>query len=235
MMLSPRDYDEAITIFSPEGRLYQVEYALELVKRGAPIAGVSSPEGVVLAANEAPESRLEDPDYYRKLFQLDDHVGAAIAGLSSDARVLVDQARLICQNHRLIYDEPIDLEVLISNIGDLVQAYTQYAGVRPFGVSMIVGGVDRVGCRIFSTDPSGSYRGYRATAVGRRSDEANRVLEEGYRGDLSLGEAIALALRAVRTASEGSPTARELRVAVIPADTRTFRRLSVEEVEKYLK
>jgi proteasome alpha subunit len=231
----PRAYDRAITIFSPEGRLYQVEYALELVKRGAPIAGVSSPEGVVLAANEAPESRLEDPDYYRKLFQLDDHVGAAIAGLSSDARVLINYARVYCQSNKLLYDEPVDIEALTRRIGDLAQVYTQHAGVRPFGVSMIVGGVDRVGCRIFSTDPSGSYRGYRATAVGRRSDEANRVLEEGYRLDISLEEAIALALRAVRTASEGSPTARELRVAVIPADTRTFRRLSVEEVEKYLR
>jgi proteasome alpha subunit len=234
-LFMPRAYDRAITIFSPEGRLYQVEYALELVKRGAPIAGVSSPEGVVLAANEAPESRLEDPDYYRKLFQLDDHVGAAIAGLSSDARVLINYARVYCQSNKLLYDEPVDIEALTRRIGDLAQVYTQHAGVRPFGVSMIVGGVDRVGCRIFSTDPSGSYRGYRATAVGRRSEEANRVLEEGYRLDISLEEAIALALRAVRTASEGSPTARELRVAVIPADTRTFRRLSVEEVEKYLR
>jgi proteasome alpha subunit len=233
-LFMPRAYDRAITIFSPEGRLYQVEYALELVKRGAPIAGVSSPEGVVLAANEAPESRLEDPDYYRKLFQLDEHAGAAIAGLSSDARVLINYARVYCQSNKLLYDEPVDIEALTRRIGDLAQVYTQHAGVRPFGVSMIVGGVDRVGCRVFSTDPSGSYRGYRATAVGRRSEEANRVLEEGYRLDISLEEAIALALRAVRTASEGNPSARELRVAVIPADTRTFRRLSAEEVEKYL-
>ncbi|MEM3006129.1 MAG: archaeal proteasome endopeptidase complex subunit alpha [Candidatus Bathyarchaeia archaeon] len=231
----PRAYDRAITIFSPEGRLYQVEYALELVKRGAPIAGVASPEGVVLAANEAPESRLEDPDYYRKIFQLDDHVGAAIAGLSSDARVLINYARVFCQSNKLLYDEPVDIEALTRRIGDLAQVYTQHAGVRPFGVSMILGGVDRVGCRVFSTDPSGSYRGYRATAVGRRSDEANRLLEEGYRPDMSLDEAIALALSAVRTASEGSPSARDLRVAVIPASTKTFRRLPAEEIEKYLK
>ncbi|MEM3070246.1 MAG: archaeal proteasome endopeptidase complex subunit alpha [Candidatus Bathyarchaeia archaeon] len=231
----PRAYDRAITIFSPEGRLYQVEYALELVKRGAPIAGVASPEGVVLAANEAPESRLEDPDYYRKIFQLDDHVGAAIAGLSSDARVLINYARVFCQSNKLLYDEPVDIEALTRRIGDLAQVYTQHAGVRPFGVSMILGGVDRVGCRVFSTDPSGSYRGYRATAVGRRSDEANRLLEEGYRPDMSLDEAIALALSAVRTASEGSPSARDLRVAVIPASTKTFRRLPAEEIEKYLR
>jgi len=234
-MLSPRDYDSAITIFSPEGRLYQVEYALELVKRGAPIVGVSSPGGAVLAANETPESRLEDPVYFRKIFQLDDHVGAAIAGLSSDARVLIGQARLFCQSNRLLYDEAVDIEVLTRRIGDLAQVYTQHAGVRPFGVSMIIAGVDGSGPRVLTTDPSGSYRGYRATAVGRKSDEANRLLEERYRGDLTLDEAVALAVEAVAAASEGKVTANVVKAAVIPADTRTFRRLTDQEIQKHLK
>ena len=234
-MLSPRDYDSAITIFSPEGRLYQVEYALELVKRGAPIVGVSSPGGAVLAANETPESRLEDPVYFRKIFQLDDHVGAAIAGLSSDARVLIGQARLFCQSNRLLYDEAVDIEVLTRRIGDLAQVYTQHAGVRPFGVSMIIAGVDGSGPRVLTTDPSGSYRGYRATAVGRKSDEANRLLEERYRGDLTLDEAVALAVEAVAAASEGKVTADVVKAAVIPADTRTFRRLTDQEIQKHLK
>lgn len=233
--MSPRDYDSAITIFSPEGRLYQVEYALELVKRGAPIVGVSSPGGAVLAANETPESRLEDPVYFRKIFQLDDHVGAAIAGLSSDARVLIGQARLFCQSNRLLYDEAVDIEVLTRRIGDLAQVYTQHAGVRPFGVSMIIAGVDGSGPRVLTTDPSGSYRGYRATAVGRKSDEANRLLEERYRGDLTLDEAVALAVEAVAAASEGEVTADVVKAAVIPADTRTFRRLTDQEIQKHLK
>jgi len=231
----PRAYDRAITIFSPEGRLYQVEYALELVKRGAPIVGVSSPEGAVIAANETPESRLENPEYFRKIFQLDEHVGAAIAGLSSDARVLISQARLFCQSNRLLYDEPVDTEVLTRRIGDLAQVYTQHAGVRPFGVSMIIGGVDRIGGRVLTTDPSGSYRGYMATAVGRKSDEANRLLEERYKDGISLDEAVGLAVEAVREASEGDITSRVVKVAVIPVDTRTFRRLTDEEVGKHLR
>ena len=234
-MFMPRAYDRAITIFSPEGRLYQVEYALELVKRGAPIVGVSSPGGAVLAANETPESRLEDPVYFRKIFQLDDHVGAAIAGLSSDARVLIGQARLFCQSNRLLYDEAVDIEVLTRRIGDLAQVYTQHAGVRPFGVSMVIAGVDGSGPRVLTTDPSGSYRGYRATAVGRKSDEANRLLEERYRGDLTLDEAVALAVEAVAAASEGEVTADVVKAAVIPADTRTFRRLTNQEIQKHLK
>jgi len=231
----PRAYDRAITIFSPEGRLYQVEYALELVKRGAPIVGVSSPEGAVIAANETPESRLENPEYFRKIFQLDEHVGAAIAGLSSDARVLISQARLFCQSNRLLYDEPVDMEVLTRRIGDLAQVYTQHAGVRPFGVSMIIAGVDGKEGRVLTTDPSGSYRGYMATAVGRKSDEANRLLEERYKDGISLDEAAGLAVEAVREASEGDVTSSVVKVAIVPADTRTFRRLTDEEVTKHLK
>lgn len=234
-MLPPRDYDDAITIFSPEGRLYQVEYALELVKRGAPIVGVSSPGGVVLAADETPESRLEDLSLFRKIFQIDDHVGTAIAGLSSDARILIDQARLICQRSRLLYDEPIDIETLTMRISDLFQVYTQYAGVRPFGVSIIIAGVDRTGCRILTTDPTGSYRGYQATAVGQRSNEANKRLEDRYRDGLTLDEAIGLAIEAVKTASEGRVTSKVLKVAVIPKKTKTFRRLTENEIEKHLK
>ena len=233
-MFMPRAYDRAITIFSPEGRLYQVEYALELVKRGAPIVGISSPEGVVIVANETPESRLEDPEYFRKIFEIDEHIGAAISGLSSDARVLINQARVYCQSNRLLYDEPVDLENLTKRIGDQNQRYTQNAGVRPFGVTMILAGVDSTGNRVFTADPSGSYRGYHATAVGRKSDEANKMLEEQYRKDMNLDEAIALAVDTVKMASEGQLTSKTCKVAIIRADTKAFKRLSEKDVEKYL-
>ena len=230
----PRAYDRAITIFSPEGRLYQVEYALELVKRGAPIVGVSSPAGVVVAANETPESVLEDAEYFRKIFQLDEHVCVAIAGLSSDARVLINQARVFCQSNRLLYDEAIDVEILTRRIGDISQIYTQHAGVRPFGVSTIIAGVDDTGCRVMTTDPSGSYRGYRAVAVGRKSDEANKLLEDKYKEGMGLDEAVKLAVEAVKIASDGAMSSSNIKVAVIPADTKVFRRLSDEEVGNHI-
>jgi proteasome alpha subunit len=231
----PRAYDRAITIFSPEGRLYQVEYALELVKRGAPIVGISSNQGVVLAANETPESRLEDPKFFMKIFQLDDHVGSAVAGLISDARVLIDQSRIYCQSNRLLYDEPVDIEVLTRRIGDQAQVYTQHAGVRPYGVSMILAGVDGTGGRVFMVDPSGSYRGYKATAVGRKSDEGNRLLEEKYKIDITLDQAISLAIDAVKIASDGEVTSKIVKVAVVQVETKAFKRLSESEVESYLK
>jgi len=231
----PRAYDRAITIFSPEGRLYQVEYALELVKRGAPIVGVSCPGGAIIAANETPESDLEDPEYFKKIYQLDDHIASAIAGLSSDARVLIEQARVYCQSNKLLYDEPTDIEVLSKRLGDLAQVYTQHAGVRPFGVSMILAGVDATGSKVLTTDPSGAYRGFKATAVGRKSEEANKLLEEKYVDELSLDEAAKLAIEAIKVASDTEVTAKNVKVAVIPSDTMVFRRLSEEEVGKLLR
>jgi proteasome alpha subunit len=234
-LFMPRAYDRAITIFSPEGRLYQVEYALELVKRGAPIVGVSSPLGVALAANESPESVLEDVDYFRKIFQLDEHVCMAIAGLSSDARVLISQARVYSQSNRLLYDEPVDVEMLARRMGDIAQMYTQHAGVRPFGVSTIIAGVDAEGSRVMTTDPSGSYRGYKATAVGRKSDEANKLLEDKYKDDITLDGAINLAVEAVKTASDAALQPENVKVAVVPVDTKVFRRLSDSEVQKHMR
>jgi len=230
----PRAYDRAITIFSPEGGLYQVEYALELVKRGAPIVGVSCPQGAIIAANETPESDLEDPEYFRKIYQLDDHVASAIAGLSSDARVLIEQARVYCQSNKLLYDEPLDIEVLARRLGDLAQVYTQHAGVRPFGVSMILAGVDATGSKVLTTDPSGAFRGFKATAVGRKSEEANKLLEEKYVDGMSLDEAAKLAVDAVKVASDMEVTAKNVKLATISSDTLAFRRLSEEEVGQLL-
>ncbi len=233
-MMRGNQYDAAITIFSPDGRLYQVEYALELVKRGAPIVGVLSSEGVVLAANETPESALEDPDYFRKIFQLDEHVGVAIAGLSSDARVLIEQGRVYCQSNRLLYDEAADVEALVGTLSDRIQVYTQHGGIRPFGVSMIFSGVDTIGPKLMTTDPSGSFRGYMARALGRNAEQANKLLEEKYVEDLSLDDAIKLAIEALAEASELELTPSVTKMAVIPVDTKVLRRLPVEVVAKYM-
>ena len=229
-----RQYDGAITIFSPEGRIYQVEYALELVKRGSPIVGVRSTEGVVLAAMEPQLSKLAAPRGSKKIFRIDEHVGVAISGLSPDARVLIRRARISAQSNRMTYAEPIDIEELTSNVGDLLQTYTQNAGVRPFGVSLIFGGVDNYRVSLIATDPSGSYRGYKATSVGRNSDAAKEVLQKQYREEITLDESIALSVEALRTAAQQEMAVENLNIAVIPKETKVFRVLEDEEVRRYL-
>ena len=229
-----REYDGAITIFSPEGRIYQVEYALELVKRGSPIVGIKSAEGVVLEVLEPQLSKLAAPTSSKKIFRIDDHVGVAIAGLSPDARVLIKQSRLFCQSNKMTYDEPADIEDLASAVGDLLQRYTQNAGVRPFGVSLLFGGVDDHRVSLIATDPSGSYRGYKATSVGRNSEKALTVLKEEYRDEITIDEAIALSVQALKEASENDLSADGMNIAVVTKESKKFRTLGIKEIQKYL-
>jgi len=235
MFSVPGAYDRAITVFSPDGRLFQVEYASETVKRGATVLGIASPEAVVLAAEERATSKLQDPSFMWKIFQIDEHVGAAVAGLSCDAHILVDQARIYAQSNRLLYDEPIDVEILTRRIGEIKQLYTQHAGVRPFGISILFGGVDRKGSRIFWTDPSGAYLAYRAWAIGAGGDAANEILEAEYKDAIGLDESVVLALKCMSKVLEEKIDAQKIRIALIPSATRKFVKLAPADVDKYLK
>lgn len=232
---APGAYDRAITVFSPDGRLFQVEYALETVNKGATIIGIACAEGVVLGAEEKIESKLQDPEYSWKIFEVDSHLGAAVVGLGSDARILIDQARVSAQSNRLTYDEPIDVEVITKRISDIKQLYTQHAGVRPFGVSIIFGGVDKTGSRVFSTDPSGSYRAYKAVAVGIGKETVENILKEEYKDDMTLEETTKLCLKCLVKSLETRSETPRVKIAVIPMATKKFRMLTDEEIEKQMK
>jgi proteasome alpha subunit len=233
MFAAPGAYDRAITIFSPDGRLFQVEYALETVNRGATILGIACSEGVVLGAEEKIETKLQDTNFTWKLYEIDDHLGAAVVGLGSDARILIDQARIYSQSNRLMYDEAIDVEIITKRVGDIKQLYTQHAGVRPFGVSIIFGGVDKTGNRIFATDPSGSYRGYKAIAVGIGRETVEGILKEEYREETSLDETIKLAVKCLNKALEARGEPKRIKISVIPSSTKRLKTLSDEEIETY--
>jgi len=230
---APGAYDRAITVFSPDGRLFQVEYAMELVNRGATILGIKCPEGVVLGAEETIEP-LEEAESSWKIFKIDDHVGVAIVGLSSDARVLIDQARIYAQSNRLTYDEPIDVEVLTKRICDIQQLYTQHAGVRPFGVSLIFGGVDKTGNRVFMTHPSGTYKGHKAATVGAGREVVMKILKEEYRDNLTLDEAIQLGVKCLVKALEARQLQPRIKIAVIPSATRKMEMLPDQKVAEYM-
>ncbi len=230
---APGAYDRAITVFSPDGRLFQVEYALETVNRGPTIIGIACPGGIVLGAEEKFQTELQDPNYTWKLYEVDSHLGAAVVGLGSDARVLIDQARVYAQSNRLMYDEPIDIEIITKRIGDIEQMYTQHAGVRPFGVSIIFGGVDKTGSRVFTTDPSGSYRAYKAVAVGVGRETVEGVLKEEYRDDMKLDQAVKLAVKCLSKAIEARGETPRVKIAVVPFETKTLRMLSDKELKDY--
>jgi len=234
MFAAPGAYDRAITVFSPDGRLFQVEYAMELVNRGATIMGIQCTEGVVLGSEENIEA-LEEAEYSWKIFKVDEHVGAAIVGLSSDARILIDQARIYAQSNKLTYDEPIDVEVVTKRICDIQQMYTQHAGVRPFGVSLIFSGVDKTGNHVFGTHPSGTYRGYKATALGAGRETVLAILKDEYRENLSLEETIKFTVKCLVKALEARQLQPRIKIAIIPAETKQLQMLTDEKLESYIK
>jgi proteasome alpha subunit len=231
---APGAYDRAITVFSPDGRLFQVEYAMELVNRGATILGIRCSEGVVLGAEENIEP-LEEAEYSWKIFKVDEHIGAAIVGLSSDARILIDQARVYAQSNRLTYDEPIDTEVVSKRVCDIMQLYTQHAGVRPFGISLIFGGVDKTGSRLFGTHPSGTYRGYKATAQGAGRETVLAILKDEYKEDMNLEETTKLTVKCLVKALEARQLPPRIKVAVIPLESKKLEMLSDDKIEKHMK
>jgi proteasome alpha subunit len=212
-------YDRAITVFSPEGRLYQVEYATEAVRHGPLAVGVKATNGVVLAGEKRSPHELVDLSTLKKILLIDDHVGTAIAGLHADARKLIDQARIQAQINRLSYDEPISIESLVVNVCDTKQLHTQYGGVRPFGVSLLVGGVDSLGPQLYTTDPSGSFWGWKAAAIGRESDIIREFFQKGYKSNMDLDAATKLALDALFTARGEKEEIDEEKVEIGRIDT----------------
>ncbi|WP_297536435.1 archaeal proteasome endopeptidase complex subunit alpha [Thermococcus sp.] len=225
-------YDRAITVFSPDGRLFQVNYAREAVKRGATAVGVKWKDGVVLAVEKRITSRLIEPRSYEKIFQIDDHIAAAPSGIIADARVLVDRARLEAQIYRLTYGEPVPLTVLVKKICDLKQAHTQYGGVRPFGAALLMAGVNEKP-ELYETDPSGAYFEWKAVAIGSGRNVAMAIFEEHYDENLDRDGAIKLAILALSKTLE-EPTADSIEVAYITTEDRRWKKLPREELEKYL-
>ena len=221
----PGAYDHNNTVFSPDGRLYQVEYAMELVNRGATILGIQCREGVVIGAEENFEA-LEEAKNSWKIFNVDNHIAAAIVGLSSDARVLIDQARIDAQSHRLTFDEPIDVEVATEKVCQTQHTYTQHGGGRPFGVCLIFGGVDKTGARVFVTHPSGTYRGYKATAAGEGRDSALAIIKEEYNENLVLEDCVKLAVKCLVSSLQARQLPIRIKIAVIPTTTKKVDLLS---------
>ena len=228
-------YDRAITVFSPDGRLFQVEYAREAVRRGATTAGVVYEDGVVLVADRRiPNAKLAEPASLQKVHSIDEHVGCATAGLVADARVLVDFARLQAQLNRVTYAEPIAVELLVRKICDYKQQYTQYGGVRPFGTALLVGGYDDSGVHLFETEPSGSLNSFKATSTGGNKGPVMELLEQKYKEGLDRDAGILLALEGLRAGLEDASTLAQAEVCTIDRGAGGLRRLVAEETQKYV-
>src|SRR5271157_279513 len=230
-MFSPpgAGYDRSITSYSPDGRLFQVEYAIEAVRRGTTAIGCRNSEAVILAVEKRPQP-LQEAAGAEKIFKIDDHVAAAIAGLTADARVLVDEARVEAQVSILSYDEKIQVEECTRVICDKAQLYTLNAGARPYGVSFLIAGIDPIkGPQIFMTDPSGAYWGYRAVAIGAGAQNAKDFLEKEYQDEMSTEDLKVLTIRTLQKVMDEELKPDKCDIVVIMKENPEFKLLTEEE------
>ncbi|HEX55275.1 MAG: proteasome endopeptidase complex, archaeal, alpha subunit [Candidatus Altiarchaeales archaeon] len=224
----PAAYDRAITVFSPDGRLFQVEYAREAVKRGTTACGIAYENGVLLAVDKSITSSLIIPQSIEKIFKIDEHIGIATSGLVADARRLIEEARIMAQRSRVAYNEPISVVNLTREICDIKQLYTQYGGARPFGAALLIAGVNDKPY-LFETDPSGAFTQYLATSIGVGKSDVDKLFEREYRKGMSRYEAIALALKALNLISEKKLSREFIEIITIELGDR-YREVSKKEI-----
>ncbi|MBU3941258.1 MAG: archaeal proteasome endopeptidase complex subunit alpha [Nanoarchaeota archaeon] len=227
-------YDRVSTMFSPDGRLLQVEYAKKTVRQGTSTIGVVCKDGVLLLADKRIIDKLIVGKSVEKVFQIDDHIAASASGILSDGRILIEKAQVLAQQHRVTYDEPIDVHSVVKDMCNLKQAYTQYGGARPFGVSLLVAGVDGE-AKLFVTDPTGIYFEYKATAIGEAEDEIKNILEKQYKETMSLDEGLRLAVGALKTVLGKEFNLDRIDGCYVPLSTKKFKRLTKDDIKKIAK
>lgn len=226
-------YDRGITVFSPDGRLFQVEYAREAVKKGTTTIGLKYKNGVILMVDKRLSSKLVEPGSIEKIYDVDDYIGCATSGLVADARILIEEARKKAQTHKITYDENIAVELLVKNICDHKQNYTQFGGARPFGTALLVAGVDDLGVHLFETDPSGALVAYRATSIGSGRPVVMDIFEKEFTDGMSFEAAAKLGLKALGTAIEETPSAESVEIGIVETGKK-FRRLTDAEITKLI-
>jgi len=227
-------YDRTSIMFSPDGRLLQVEYAKKTVKQGTTAIGIVCKDGALLVADKRVVEKLIVNESVEKIFQVDDHIGATFSGISSDGRILVERSQVIAQQNRVTYDQPITTGTLVKEICNLKQLYTQVGGARPFGVSIMFIGVGEKP-HLFVTDPIGIFFEYKATAIGEGEIEVKDILNKQYKESMTLDEGIKLAISALKKSLGKDFSIERVDGAVIRTNDKTFRRLTKEEISSKAK
>ncbi len=227
-------YDRAATMFSPEGHILQVEYAEKTVRLGSASIGVVCKDGVVIVADKRIKDKLIVPESANKIYEIDEHIAASAAGILSDARILIERAQLTSQQHRVTYDSPIDMESVIKEVANIMQAFTQYPGARPFGVSVMVAGINSE-AQLFVSEVTGNYTAYKATAIGENDEKLKEELRKKYKEDLTIEEAIKISLKIFKEVLGKNFDAERFDVGYIEKSEKKLKRISGERLKKYLK
>ncbi len=228
-------YDRAATMFSPDGHLLQVEYAEKTVRLGSTSIAVVCKEGVVFIADRRIRDKLITPDSANKIFEIDSHVIGTAAGILSDARVLIDEAQVIAQQHRVTYDTPVEPVSIIKAIADKKQMSTQYGGLRPYGVSLMVGGVSKARSYLYTSDVTGNYFSYRANAIGENDEQIKEILRSEFKENMTIDESIKFLFTIFKRILEKNFDLERFDVAHVSLKEPFLIRLHGEALKKYIK
>ncbi|KAG1047423.1 hypothetical protein G6F43_010125 [Rhizopus delemar] len=240
MFLTRSEYDRGVNTFSPEGRLFQVEYAIEAIKLGTTAIGVQTSEGVVLAVEKRVSSTLLEPSSIEKIMEIDEHLGCAVSGMTADARTMIEHARVSAQNHRFTYEERLKVESVTQSVCDLALRFGEGAEgeesimSRPFGVALLIAGVDENGPQLFHADPSGTFMKYQAKAIGSGSEGAQTELQKEYHKSMTLKEAEKLALSVLKSVMEEKLNKSNVQIASVTPEN-NFRIYSEEELQTVIE
>ncbi|MDE1865263.1 MAG: archaeal proteasome endopeptidase complex subunit alpha [Candidatus Micrarchaeota archaeon] len=224
-------YDRGV-MFSPDGRLYQVEYAKEAVRKGATSIGMVADGGIVLIAHKNIVEPLAVPSTIQKIFRVDSYIGATYSGLVSDGLHLVNVIRGKTQTHRMIYNETESVETIAREISEEMQMATQYGGIRPYAISLLIGGIDREP-KLFEIEPGASYLGYKADAIGSGKKIAEEALVRGYKEGIGIEDAISLGVNIIKKVNEGKLTENNLDISTIKKSV-GFEIFDSDKIAKYL-
>lgn len=229
-------YDRSSAIFSPDGHLLQVEYAEKTVKLGSSSIGMITSDGVLLIADKRVKDKLMVIESTAKIHEIDSHISATAAGILSDARILIQRAQLSAQQHRLMYDSAINTELIVREISDIKQNFTQYGGARPFGISMLIAGVNKDGKNnLYVTDVTGNYFGFKATAIGENDEKVKEMLRKEYKESLNVEEGLKLSLKIFKKIMGKNFDISRFEAAYVKSKEKRFTRLSGSDLKKYLK
>ena len=228
-------YDRAITMFSPDGRLLQVEYAKKTVRQGSTAMAFACKDGVLLVADKRIVDPLIIPEAIEKIWKIDEHIGVTAAGIVSDARVLIERAQLTAQQHTISYGTPIDILSVVKDVCSLKQVCTQSAGLRPFGISLLIAGIDSDGPKVYETDPTGIYFRYKAAVIGEYEVEIEKALHKEYKDSLTITAALDLAVKLLVNATNKKITATRITAAFIKNDEKKYKVVTQDQIKKIVE
>jgi proteasome alpha subunit len=228
-------YDRAATMFSPDGHLLQVEYAEKVVRFGSASVGLTCKDGVVIVVDKRIRDKLIAEESTHKIFEIDEHIMATASGILSDARVLVDQAQILGQQNRVTYNSPIEPITVIRMMADKKQMSTQYGGMRPYGVDIMLAGVNKDKSYLYTTDVAGNYSAYKANAIGENDEKIKEILRRDYKEGMSIDDGIKFALKIFKGILEKNFDINRFEVGLIKSKTSKLERAQGEELNKYVK